>query len=175
MQKKANRKKWMKFRHKVVTEVARWILMPYIKWKYHIKIDKFRQQGKRAYLVLLNHQTTFDQFFVGLSFRGPVYYVATEDIFSLGWISDLLRYVVAPIPIRKQTTDAQAVMTCLRVAREGGTICIAPEGNRTFAGRPVHMNASIAKLAKKLGKGKTVVTILPDTAERYFSTPLFDK
>ena len=30
------------------------------------------------------------------------------------------------------------------------------------------------ELAKKLGKGKTVVTVLPDTAERYFSTPLFD-
>ena len=30
------------------------------------------------------------------------------------------------------------------------------------------------KLAKKLGEGKTVVTVLPDTAERYFSTPLFD-
>ena len=28
--------------------------------------------------------------------------------------------------------------------------------------------------AKKLGKGKTVVTVLPDTAERYFSTPLFE-
>ena len=31
------------------------------------------------------------------------------------------------------------------------------------------------ELAKKLGKGKTVVTVLPDTAERYFSTPLFDE
>ena len=30
------------------------------------------------------------------------------------------------------------------------------------------------KLAEKLGEGKTVVTILPDTAERYFSTPLFN-
>ena len=34
--------------------------------------------------------------------------------------------------------------------------------------------AAAIKLAKKLGKGKTVVTVLPDTAERYFSTPLFD-
>ena len=34
--------------------------------------------------------------------------------------------------------------------------------------------AAALKLAEKLGKGKTVVTILPDTAERYFSTPLFD-
>ena len=33
--------------------------------------------------------------------------------------------------------------------------------------------AAAMKLAKKLGPGKTVVTVLPDTAERYFSTPLF--
>ena len=35
--------------------------------------------------------------------------------------------------------------------------------------------AAAIKLARKLGEGKTVVTILPDTAERYFSTPLFDE
>ena len=34
--------------------------------------------------------------------------------------------------------------------------------------------AAALKLAEKLGKGKTVVTVLPDTAERYFSTPLFE-
>ena len=34
--------------------------------------------------------------------------------------------------------------------------------------------AAALRMAKKLGKGKTVVTILPDTAERYFSTELFD-
>ena len=34
--------------------------------------------------------------------------------------------------------------------------------------------AAALRLAKKLGQGKTVVTILPDTAERYFSTPLFE-
>ena len=36
-------------------------------------------------------------------------------------------------------------------------------------------NVAVAKrMARKLGKGKTVVTILADTAERYFSTPLFE-
>jgi cysteine synthase A len=34
--------------------------------------------------------------------------------------------------------------------------------------------AAALSLAKELGPGKTVVTVLPDTAERYFSTPLFD-
>ena len=150
MQKKTNRKKWIRLRHKLITAIGIWVLKPYIKWKYHIKIDKFREQGKRAYLVLLNHQTAFDQFFVAASFRGPVYYVATEDIFSLGWVSDLIRWVVAPIPIRKQTTDAQAVMTCLRVAREGGTIAMAPEGNRTYHGKTVYINPAVAALAKKM-------------------------
>ena len=37
-------------------------------------------------------------------------------------------------------------------------------------------NVAVAlRLAKRLGKGKTVVTVIPDTAERYFSTPLFEK
>lgn len=150
MQKKTNRKKWMKFRHKLITAVGIKILEPYIKWKYHVKIDKFRQQGDRAYLVLLNHQTAFDQFFVAVSFKGPVYYVATEDIFSLGWVSNLIRYLVAPIPIRKQTTDPQAVMNCLRIAREGGTIAMAPEGNRTYHGKTVYINPAVAAMAKKM-------------------------
>ena len=144
------KKTWMLPRHKIITELARVVLHPYIVWKYGIRIEKFRDQGKRSYLVLYNHQTGFDQFFVGMAFRGPVYYMATEDIFSLGWISKLLRWAVAPIPIRKQTTDITAVMNCLKVAREGGTIAIAPEGNRTYSGRTEYMNPAIAALAKKM-------------------------
>ena len=114
-------------------------------------MERFREEGKRPYLIVMNHQTGFDQFFVGMTFRQPVYYVATEDIFSLGWVSNLIRWLVAPIPIKKQTTDIQAVKNCIKVAREGGTIAIAPEGNRTFHGRTVYMNPSIASMAKKLG------------------------
>jgi len=144
------KKTWMLPRHKVITALARVVLLPYTLWKYGIRLEKFREQGDRAYLVLYNHQTAFDQFFVGMTFRGPIYYMATEDIFSLGWISRLLRWAVAPIPIRKQTTDITAVMNCLKVAREGGTICIAPEGNRTYSGRTEYMNPAIAALAKKM-------------------------
>ena len=145
------RKKWMKFRHKVVRNVAYWFLYPYAKWKYGVTIEPLKDQEKRPYLILLNHQTVFDQFFVGMAFKGPVYYVATEDIFSNGWVSYLIRYIVAPIPIKKQTTDIQAVRNCVRVAKEGGTIAIAPEGNRTYSGRTEYMNPAIAGLAKTLG------------------------
>ena len=139
---------WTKTRHRVITALVRPVLAPYCRLRYHIHVEKFREQGNRPYLILYNHQTGFDQFFVALAFRGPVYYLATEDIFSLGWISKILRWLVAPIPIRKQTTDITAVMNCIKVAREGGSLCIAPEGNRTYSGRTEYMSDSIASLAK---------------------------
>lgn len=83
-------------------------------------------------------------------YRGPVYYVASEDLFSNGFVSGLLRYAVAPIPIRKQTTDIRSVMNCIKVAKEGGTIAIAPEGNRTFSGRTEYIKPSIVGLVRVL-------------------------
>ena len=148
--KKKKKEKWMKFRHRVVRNLFFPPFSLYCRWKYGIQVEKFREQGDRTYLILYNHQTAFDQFFVGLAFKGPVYYLASEDIFSKGWLSSLLRWAVAPIPIRKQSTDVTAVMNCMRVAREGGTIAIAPEGNRTFSGKTLYMNPAIATLAKRL-------------------------
>ncbi len=150
MTKNKKQKKWIRFRHRVVRNIAYVILYPYSRIKYRIHIEKFKEQKNTPYLILLNHQTPFDQFFVGMSFKGPIYYLATEDIFSMGWLSSLIRYLVAPIPIKKQTSDVKAVKQCIRVAREGGTICIAPEGNRTYSGRTEYMNDSIASLAKML-------------------------
>ena len=60
--------------------------------------------------------------------------------------------------------DGEALDTAKRLAREEGIMCGISSGSNV---------AAALKLAKKLGPGKTVVTILPDTAERYFSTPLF--
>lgn len=150
MADKKKQKKWLKFRHRVVRNLAYIILYPYSRIKYGITIQKFKEQKKTPYLVLLNHQTPFDQFFVGMAFKGPIYYLATEDIFSMGFLSSVIRYLVAPIPIKKQTSDVRAVKQCIRVVREGGTICIAPEGNRTYSGRTEYMNNSIASMAKML-------------------------
>ena len=142
---------WRKFRHRVTFGLLRWPFTIYTILRYGIRVERFREQGNRPYLVIMNHQTAWDQFFVCMAFRNPIYFLASEDLFSLGWISDILRFLVAPIPIKKQTTDLQAVKNCIKVAREGGTICLAPEGHRTFHGRTVYMKPAIASLAKKLG------------------------
>ena len=143
--------KWIKPRHTVVRGLLGMFLGAYVKLKYNIKIEKFKNQQKRPYLILYNHQTAFDQFFVGLSFKRPVYYLASEDLFSMGWVSSLIKFLVEPIPIKKQTLDVSAIKTCMRVAAAGGTIAIAPEGNRTFSGKTEYINPSIASLCKKLG------------------------
>ena len=62
-------------------------------------------------------------------------------------------------------TDEEALQTARDLARLEGLMCGISSGTNVAAAK---------SLAKKLGKGKTVVTILPDTAERYFSTPLFE-
>ncbi len=147
----AKRKPWIRARHRVVRQILYALLHPYSRWKYGITVEKFFHQGHRPYVILYNHQTAFDQFFVGMAFREPVYYLASEDLFSNGWVSALIRWLVAPIPIKKQATDVRAVMHCLQVAREGGTIAIAPEGNRTYSGRTGYMNPAIAPLVRKLG------------------------
>lgn len=146
----SKKKKWIKLRHRIITAVAGFFFGPVVRRRYNVDIKKFKEQGKRQYFVMMNHQTAFDQFFIGLAFKGPVYYVASEDLFSNGFVSSLIKYAVAPIPIKKQRTDVGAVMNCIRVAREGGTIAIAPEGNRTYSGKTEYINPAIAPLAKKL-------------------------
>lgn len=61
-------------------------------------------------------------------------------------------------------TDEEALSISKRLAKEEGLMCGISSGTNV---------AAALKLAQKLGAGKTVVTVLPDTAERYFSTPLF--
>ena len=61
--------------------------------------------------------------------------------------------------------DEEAIKASKDLAKKEGILCGISSGTNVSAAM---------KLAKKLGKGKTVVTVLPDTAERYFSTPLFD-
>ena len=150
-EKKKSNKKWLQPHHKVVVPLLKFFLAPVIRWMYGLKVEKFKEENGRQYLVLANHQTGFDQFFPSMAFRQHLYYVASEDIFSMGWLSDVIRWIANPIPIKKQVTDIKAVMSCMRVAREGGSIAIFPEGNRTFSGETAYMNPAIAGLAKKLG------------------------
>ena len=146
--KKKGKQKWIKPRHSFFKAVLKPFIRILCKAKYHIKIKKHKD--KRQYLIISNHQTPYDQFFVSLSFKNHIYYVTNDDLFSNGFVSSLIDFLVKPIPIKKGTNDVKAVLDCMRVAKEGGSIAIFPEGNRTYSGKTEHIKDTIAPFAKSL-------------------------
>ena len=146
--KPKKKEKWVLFRHRVFRHILNFTLGNYVRIRLRPKIKKFKD--KRQCLVIMNHQTAFDQFFLGMAMPSAVYYIASEDLFSKGWVSKLIKFLVAPIPFQKSTSDFRAIRNCFKVVREGGTIAFFPEGNRTYGGRTGHIKPSVVALAKGL-------------------------
>ena len=139
---------WVKKRHARVFAFLRFAMAGYVRLKFHYRAEK-APIASGPCIILHNHQATMDPFFISKAFRFPVYFVATDDLFNLK-VSPLIRYLAAPIPKSKGTTDLATVKNILRVLKEGGAVGIAPEGNRTFSGWQWEtVPFSITKLVKK--------------------------
>ena len=76
--------------------------------------------------------------------------MASEDLFTKKFTAWIIRKLVAPIPKKKSNADLQAIRDCVKIAREGGTIGIFPEGNRTYSGQQCYIDPAIVKLVKLL-------------------------
>ncbi|MDE6441573.1 MAG: 1-acyl-sn-glycerol-3-phosphate acyltransferase [Clostridia bacterium] len=139
---------WTKRRHARIFAFLRPIMRFYFRLRYNYRANPSGLK-KGAYLIISNHQTTMDPFMLSLSFKFPVYFIASDDIFNLK-ISPLIKYLVAPIPKSKSLRDVAAMMGVFRVIKEGGAVGIFPEGNRTVSGKQWEMTDAIAKLAKSL-------------------------
>ena len=72
--------KWVRPRHIFVRNVLAPFVLTYTKITYGVKIEPFKEEGDRQYLVISNHQTGFDQFFVEAAFKKHIYFIATEDL-----------------------------------------------------------------------------------------------
>ena len=142
---------WVKKRHYVVFAIVKPILYVASKLMFGFTPEKYKLEAGKPYLVLSNHQTTFDQFMVNLSFQRLLYFVATGDIYTLGFVSSIIKYLVAPISKSKAQKDAITIRNCMRVVKEGGAVCIFPEGNRTYTGCTEEIDPVIARLVKSLG------------------------
>ena len=145
------KKKWIRTRHKVVKK----ILLPFVNMfaKSKVKLNKkvLELESGKPCLVLYNHQTNFDPFLVALIMgKRDFYYVASEHIFSKGFVSSLLKYFIAPIPFLKAGVNTSSIMNCGRVVREGGSIIISPEGNRTYTGETTTIKDTIVKFVRFL-------------------------
>lgn len=139
---------WVKKRHKITF----FLLVPWLRLfcylRYNYRGIKCKEKG--PFLILCNHTATLDFFLVAMSFKDTIYYLTSDDLMSKGFVSKVIKFLVEPIPKSKSLRDVEAVKGCLKVAKENGTICIFPEGNRTYSGKLCYVDPSIVKLCRKL-------------------------
>jgi len=152
MSKKTKKLKKIKKASNFVFKFLRAFFRPQLKRKYKFNFDKETSTGiTRPCLILCNHQTSFDQFAVGVAFKFGINFVASDTIFSHGLGSWLMKVLTRTIPFSKGSSDPTAVKNMMQVIKDGGAVGIFPEGNRSYYGETGTVQPGTGRLAKKLG------------------------
>ncbi len=121
-----------------------------------IKIFKIRArlspEVKRItgpYLLLSNHIGTYDPFILSYFLKHPPHYVSSDAVFKDPLLGFLLKRL-GVIPKKKNVRDTQVIRDMKAVTLNGGAIGLFPEGTRSWTGKSLHVEPSIAKLIKLL-------------------------
>ena len=143
----------VRFRHVVYNKLLRGPVRLFgaLRFHYHSK-GIYKIKKDENVIVLANHQTDFDPLWVTIGFNRPLYFVATDTLFSSKVGGGFLKHVFAPIPKKKGDIDPSCVKGIIKTIKEGGSVAIFPEGNRTYAEFQFFIDVSIARLIKKLNK-----------------------
>ena len=145
-------------------------LSRFITHKFHMTHEDLQVDG--PVILIPNHVNAWDPLLVAMSLRQKqVYFVASEHIFRLGFVSRLLNWLVAPIARRKASSGTDTVKACLRHLRDGHSICLFAEGEQSWDGLINHILPATGKLAKS--SGATLVTYRLEGA--YLSKPRWAK
>jgi 1-acyl-sn-glycerol-3-phosphate acyltransferase/DNA-directed RNA polymerase subunit RPC12/RpoP len=155
-----------KKRHDFVYKIS-WILFRrYIAHKFNFEYDAIRPEDS-PFLVISNHITNWDPVLIGFSFEKNIYFVATDQIFRMGFKSRLLKFLFSPIPLSKTVQETQTVISIFRRLKDNCNICIFAEGNTSFDGETGEIQPSIAKLVKRAG----VTLVTYRFMDSYFTFP----
>ncbi len=157
-------------RHRLIWRIGQGLLRLWIPFKYHFEYEPIRQEG--PILLISNHVSALDPLFVAVALGGKqVYYVASEHIFRLGFVSKLIRWLVDPIPRRKGAASFDTVKACLTHLRAGRSVCIFAEGEQSWDGRSIPVVQGTGSLART--SGAKLVTYRLEGG--YFSLPRWGK
>lgn len=127
---------------------------------------RYRAYGKmnvpRQGPVILvgNHQSFLDPFLCGISVKRLVTYMARDTLFrgAFGWVI----HSVNAIPLKRDQADVGAMKLIIARLREGGAVCLYPEGTRTADGRITRFKAGFGLLCRR--SQASVVPVLIDGA-----------
>ena len=152
-------------RHRIVWKLLRPFARLLLKCKFNYSSPVYAPKG--PFIVLCNHVTDWDPIFVGAAFKEQMYFVTSEHLLRLGFVSKLIMWLQAPIARQKGGSAAGAVKAMLRAMKEGHNIGLFPEGNRTWDGVTRDFPASTGKRVRSCGG--TLVTFR--LSGGYFASP----
>ncbi len=136
-------------RHRAVWRLFRPLVRLILFFRFNYRCRPVSLKG--PYVVVCNHVTDWDPLLVGAAFRRQMYFLASEHIMRLGFVSRLLDWLVHPIVRQKGGSAAGAVKEMLRALKAGCSVAFFPEGNRTWDGVTRDFPASTGKLVKTSG------------------------
>lgn len=137
-------------RHKLVFAILCPIIGIFTKWRFRYTYDSLKDV-EGPYLLLPNHNLELDPMIVGVAAKNHLYFVASEHLSRKGFVTKLLNYFLKPIYHQKGRAGAHTVKEILKALRSGTSVCLFPEGNRSFNGQSLPIPAATGKMAKRSG------------------------
>ena len=139
-----------KARHKRSYHLIRKLVSPLFKWKFNYSYPLVHDV-EGPYIVLANHNLELDPIIVGAAAGQQLYFVASEHLSRKGFVSKLLNRFLQPIYHYKGRAGAHTVKAILKTLRSGSSVCLFPEGNRSFNGLTCPIPPATGKMARRSG------------------------
>ena len=146
--KKKNKNQIVFPRHMFWNHFYRPIVWFITKLKHYKRVGKLKMKKGESYIILSNHQTGLDGILVPYSFQRHTYGVVTDSFLSKGWVAKMFQHQLGLIGKHKGAVDIKANMDMIRCVREGGTLLLFPEGNRSYAEFQFNMTDGFAKFIR---------------------------
>ena len=157
-------------RHNALYHAIRPLVRLYLWMAYRFRApQKVRDDG--PFLMICNHVTDLDMLFTACTFRHHMYYVASEHVLRFGRLSRLLNFVFCPIIRKKGTVAAATAMEMKRLVKQGYSIGLFAEGERSSSGVNRPVIPSTGSLARMLNCRMYTVRLHGG----YFSSPRWGK
>lgn len=142
-------------RHRLAFQLLIPVISVFVKKKFNYEYDDL-EDIEGPYLLLVNHNLELDPALVGVAVNKQLYFVASEHILRKGLGTWFLMTFFKPIIHMKGRQGMQTVREMLKTLKEGHSVCLFPEGNRSFNGITGEIIPSIGKVA--LSSGAKLVT-----------------
>ena len=120
-------------------------LVASFKFKYKYKVN---DPLSEPYIVLSNHVTDFDPIFLGLAFKKPMRFVASEHVARWGFLYKLLKFCFDPILRYKGALATNTIREMFQTIKNGQNVCIFAEGIRSWDGLSCPILPSTGKMVK---------------------------